>query len=573
MLNNTQANISAKLTEQSSEATQRAIDRAGREVTREQFPPPEDLVQRMEANRKKLKKRIQAYRKRLAVKCIEEHKQAAASKIVSAIQKEPHRRTELLGENKEAYKSFGRSFVIPTLETLIRTDAFMEADESTRARLNKGISDENPIILEKNLRKLVSCFRRFDWRTYNVVPRVRVQKDAPGEIGTCWAYVATEAFESALMIQRAKFPPANVDIHKIMSEQVTLNVNTALERVGTQGRHEPVFDEYLKRGIPLNEVQINESGERDTKLTSNSSLRTIKAVAWNWVTRPPARVPARDKEIQELKKDLLEHGPLAVMVAFNDEFKRYGSPGQDAGTGENQSSDVAPSKFNLRFTAGAATFKEDEKGRLFLNLLSQEVGAKSLRDFDEREFFLEMRFPADKASIVESQTKSIKPRPTDSDDAVIFDRAKNRLRFTANNGVVIEKDSDTGEVIVQFPANTKAEFDRDSATGDLIVRFPNDKAPVFRSDKFEGADEFKLGNHFVLLIGWDDDKDGGAWIIQNTFRDWGYQCNGPNLLVDSRKSEASEDRGYMYIGYGNNLIGQFAAWIEARLLKRGLWGQ
>lgn len=53
----------------------------------------------------------------------------------------------------------------------------------------------------------------------------------------------------------------------------------------------------------------------------------------------------------------------------------------------------------------------------------------------------------------------------------------------------------------------------------------------------------ELGQHLVLIIGWDDAK--GAWLIKNSYgNQWG-------------------DMGYGWVKYGSNNIGQFAAWVVA----------
>ena len=52
-------------------------------------------------------------------------------------------------------------------------------------------------------------------------------------------------------------------------------------------------------------------------------------------------------------------------------------------------------------------------------------------------------------------------------------------------------------------------------------------------------------NHAVLLLGWDDSK--GAWLLLNS---WGTQWG--------------ED-GYMWIAWGSNNVGMYAAWIETTL--------
>lgn len=49
--------------------------------------------------------------------------------------------------------------------------------------------------------------------------------------------------------------------------------------------------------------------------------------------------------------------------------------------------------------------------------------------------------------------------------------------------------------------------------------------------------------HVVLIIGWDDERQ--AWLIKNS---WGEQWG---------------EKGFAWVKYGSNNIGQFAAWIEA----------
>jgi hypothetical protein len=52
-------------------------------------------------------------------------------------------------------------------------------------------------------------------------------------------------------------------------------------------------------------------------------------------------------------------------------------------------------------------------------------------------------------------------------------------------------------------------------------------------------------NHAVLLVGWDDDKEGGAWLIKNSWgKSWG-------------------ENGYAWVKYGTGGIGKFAGWIDA----------
>jgi len=52
-------------------------------------------------------------------------------------------------------------------------------------------------------------------------------------------------------------------------------------------------------------------------------------------------------------------------------------------------------------------------------------------------------------------------------------------------------------------------------------------------------------HHAVVIVGWDDALDGGAWRVKNS--------RGPNW----------GEQGYMWITYGSDSIGQSAAWVEA----------
>jgi C1A family cysteine protease len=64
----------------------------------------------------------------------------------------------------------------------------------------------------------------------------------------------------------------------------------------------------------------------------------------------------------------------------------------------------------------------------------------------------------------------------------------------------------------------------------------------YKSGVFNEKTEGKIG-HVVLLIGWDDDKQ--AWLVKNS---WGEKWG---------------EKGFGWIKYGSNNIGQFAAWIDA----------
>jgi cathepsin L len=61
-------------------------------------------------------------------------------------------------------------------------------------------------------------------------------------------------------------------------------------------------------------------------------------------------------------------------------------------------------------------------------------------------------------------------------------------------------------------------------------------------------------NHAVTLIGWDDGRQ--AWLIKNSWgTGWGDTCGH------------GSERGYMWIAYGCNKIGAYAAWVYAQPKK------
>ena len=73
--------------------------------------------------------------------------------------------------------------------------------------------------------------------------------------------------------------------------------------------------------------------------------------------------------------------------------------------------------------------------------------------------------------------------------------------------------------------------------GDVIQDISSDSAPG--------------PNHAIVIVGWDDTKGGGAWIIKNSWStDWGAA-------------------GFGYVKYGFNDIGFGAAWVIAAPMPKG----
>ncbi len=72
-------------------------------------------------------------------------------------------------------------------------------------------------------------------------------------------------------------------------------------------------------------------------------------------------------------------------------------------------------------------------------------------------------------------------------------------------------------------------------------------------------ERFRDGSHFVIIIGWDDEK--GAWLVKNSYgEDWG-------------------EKGFGWIKYRSNNIGQWAAFVvpdpkeEERIINKSKEGE
>lgn len=100
--------------------------------------------------------------------------------------------------------------------------------------------------------------------------------------------------------------------------------------------------------------------------------------------------------------------------------------------------------------------------------------------------------------------------------------------------------------------------------GPLVVLVTKDDAlQAYKRGVFKGKNQASV-NHAFLLTGWDDKKK--AWIAQNSFgEDWGASCITKESLKISPVFGAllKEHKGCMYIAWGSNNVGKFAAWVEA----------
>jgi cathepsin L len=91
------------------------------------------------------------------------------------------------------------------------------------------------------------------------------------------------------------------------------------------------------------------------------------------------------------------------------------------------------------------------------------------------------------------------------------------------------------------------------ARGPLAAGVAATRAFVTYADKLHAFKEVSHDvNHGVIIEGWDDNKDGGAWYIRNSWgADWGVQ-------------------GHMWIAYDSNVVGFASAWVLPTPIRRAV---
>lgn len=170
----------------------------------------------------------------------------------------------------------------------------------------------------------------FDWRWSGIVPPARNQ----GACGSCWAFVATEAFESRLMYNLNRFKPVSENDGAVT--QTTLCVQGVLNCVSEGdcegGSYTNAFDHMVKQGARI--LQFDPTGfafdDRKTLLgekgpcTEKNQRNRVRALAWDFAFETePLLVPRDAADIRKMKVALLEHGPLAVLVRKDKNFEDY----------------------------------------------------------------------------------------------------------------------------------------------------------------------------------------------------------------------------------------------------------
>ncbi len=246
------------------------------------------------------------------------------------------------------YQQQIRNRVTKSMEVWIKANPNATAEEIEERRRSGQERIEykiNKIYAENKARlKLKS----WDWRTLLDVGQVLNQGE---ECNTCWAFAATSAAASSLQknyeekvpLFRYVFPdqrtgelasnsglPSNTNASRaaVPFVQDLLNcMPIKQEDICDMGWHGNAFDFMVyKKGIPMadennasNNTNYLRKYIRGQKSACSVNGGFLKAASWDYVNSPPDKLPT----VAQLKKALIEHGPLVAPIHYDKCLENY----------------------------------------------------------------------------------------------------------------------------------------------------------------------------------------------------------------------------------------------------------
>lgn len=190
---------------------------------------------------------------------------------------------------------------------------------------------------------------KWDWREHEI--DVGAVQNQGIKCNTCWAFAAADAASTSRQMNYAELvnnsrPVPNAQTGEVIvlggpmffvlgdpgvwSQDLLNCMDIPKEDICESGWHGRAFDYMVfGRGMPLSfkdGYREEPSGrlyrriyQRGSKFACSPAQGFKNALAWDYVSSPPDKLPS----VEELKKALIEHGPLAVPIFYDECLGNY----------------------------------------------------------------------------------------------------------------------------------------------------------------------------------------------------------------------------------------------------------
>jgi C1A family cysteine protease len=201
----------------------------------------------------------------------------------------------------------------PAPQVMLRTiqSQDVKSDGIRRIAAAQNLPSTQPAAANLNL-DVATAPSAFDWTWYGKVTPVRDQ----GTCGSCWDFTTVAAMEANHLI-RSNAVTAAVDA----SEQSILECVPTDSCAG--GWWYEAFDMMIQTGLPKESdypYTATDDKNRCRMDDPNPPPVEYRAVNWGYVPRPANFIPTND----DLKRALLDHGPIAIAFNANQKFVDWG---------------------------------------------------------------------------------------------------------------------------------------------------------------------------------------------------------------------------------------------------------